>query len=286
METKAVSTLLAHAVDVVDQYEYRSGEAVPAQSGATLLAVRFDRDRVDEALARANVGVWGEDRPELVVWLAVMDGGTPRFIGAEDGGALTAALQKAAERRRLPVILPLLDLTDQANLNPADLAAGNSPRIRGAAWRYETDVALVGTLVPAGDFQWESHWRFVGPGQTSDWALGAMGSEEALRGAVDGAYGRLVKLYAPAGRSVSVLDIRVEGIASIGDGDRCRDYLRSLPTVKRVEWASADANLVSWRLTISGTAESFHRILGESRRLRSPADPGRSSGSKVYQWVP
>jgi hypothetical protein len=184
------------------------------------------------------------------------------------------------------VILPLLDLTDRATRNPGALAAGTSPRIRGAAWRYETDVALVGTLVPAGDFQWESHWRFVGPGQTSDWSLGAMGSEEALRGAVDGAYGRLVKLYAPAGRSVSVLDIRVEGIASIGDGDRCRDYLRSLPTVKRVEWASADANLVSWRLTIAGTAESFHRILGESRRLRSPADPGRSSGSKVYQWVP
>jgi hypothetical protein len=198
----------------------------------------------------------------------------------------TAALQKAAERRRLSAILPLLDLTDQGSLNAADIESGNIARIRSAAWRYETEVALVGVLVPAGDFQWESRWRFVGPGQSSEWKLGPMGSEEVMRGAVDGAYGHLVRLYAPGGRGANTLEVQVEGILSMNDGDRCGQYLRTLPTVRRADWASADASVVSWRLSVAGNAESFRAILADSRRLRPVAGPGQSGGGRVYQWVP
>ncbi|MBM4201842.1 MAG: DUF2066 domain-containing protein [Gammaproteobacteria bacterium] len=285
VQAKPAAALLAHATDYVDQYEYRSGETAEGRTVGGRLEVRFDRERVDQALARAGIAVWGDKRPELLVWLTVMDGATSRFIGAEDGGALTAALQQAATRRRLPVILPLLDLTDQANLNAADLDAVNLGRIRGAVWRYETDVALIGTLIPAGDFQWESRWRFVGPGQTAEWTLEALGSEAALNAAVDAAYSRLVRLYAPTGRGATTLEIRVEGIGSMSEGEICGNYLRGLPAVVRAEWAGADATAVSWRLQIRGSAQSFHQMLADSRGLRPASSPG-SGGGEVYRWAP
>lgn len=286
MPAKAVGSLLERAADYADQYEYRAGEGAGTPAAGGTLEVSFDRERVDGALGRAGIGVWGEARPELLVWLRVSDGDVSRFIGADEGGALTAALQKAAAKRRVPVMLPLLDLTDQTNLTAADLDAGNMARIRSAVWRYETDVALLGTLVPAGDFQWESRWRFVAPGQTAEWTLGAMGSDEALGSAVDGAFGRLVRLYAPAGRAATTLELRVEGIGSMGDGEACGTYLRGLPGVRSAEWAGADASAVSWRLRIGGSAEVFHRMLVETRRLRPVAAAESSGSSKVYQWVP
>ena len=285
LHAKSSEAVLGQSAAYVDQYEYRSGEPAPERNAPGTLEVRFDRERVDEALARAGFGIWGDERPELLVWLRIMDGATARFIGAEDGGALMSALQKAAAKHRVPVILPLLDLTDQTNLTSADLDTVNLPRIRNAIWRYETEVALIGTLVPSGDFEWESRWRFVGPGQTAEWTQGALGSEEALAGAVDGAFGRLVRLYAPAGRAVATLEIRVEGIGSMAEGEACGRYLRGLPAVRSAEWASADASAVSWRLKVGGSAQAFHQLLADSRRLRPAAEPG-SAGAKVYQWVP
>ncbi|RYU58166.1 DUF2066 domain-containing protein [Methylolobus aquaticus] len=278
---KAGESVLGQSAAYVDQYEYHSGE--PGAAGT--LEVRFDREQVDEALAHAGFGILGDERPELLVWLRIMDGATARFIGAEDGGALMSALQKAAAKHRVPVILPLLDLTDQTNLTSADIDTVNLPRIRDAIWRYETEVALIGTLVPSGDFEWESRWRFVGPGQAAEWTQGAMGSEEALAGAVDGAFGRLVRLYAPAGRTGATLEIRVEGIGSMTEGEACGRYLRGLPAVRSAEWASADASAVSWRVQVGGSAQAFHQLLAESRRLRPAAEPG-SAGAKVYRWVP
>ena len=287
MGTKTVSALLARSSDYVEQFEYLAAPMNPGEaSSRSALRVRFDRYRLNQLLRGAGIGIWGGERPELVVWLVVHDGSEGRFTGGDESAEFNQPLQSAGGMRGLPIVMPLLDLTDQTNLTLADVEAGNEGRIREATRRYESDVALAGTLRRAGDNTWEASWLFVGFGQNAKWRAGPLELREVIQAGVDGAYGRLISLYAPAGKVETVVEVEIRGIASMSDAERCGDYLRTLPTVKQVDWLRAELSLAVWRVRLAGSVDTFRQILGVSRVLRSAAVAKGGNGVIVYQWVP
>lgn len=283
LDSKAGSAILARAADYVEQFEYLSSQGT---GGVGALRVRFDEDALRQSLRNAGIGIWGGERPELVVWLWVQQDAERRFVNFEESQEFGQPLTAAARARKLPVIAPLWDLTDQAGLSASDVEAGNLARLREAAWRYESEAALAGLLRRVGEGVWDVRWRFLGPGVNADWQRTGASLEAALRDGIDGAYGRLINLYAPAWKEQTVWELEVEGISSMRDAERCGEYLRGLPIVSRADWLKVESDVATWRLTLAGRPETLRQILAGSRLLRQtpPADGG--GRSMTYRWAP
>ena len=66
-----------------------------------------------------------------------------------------------AQRRGMPLQLPLLDLEDQTQLTPADLWSDYQPAIRQASARYPHDVIVVGRLRAQTDGRWRGAWSIL-----------------------------------------------------------------------------------------------------------------------------
>jgi uncharacterized protein len=282
----AVAALLGQASDFVEEFEYRAPTNASGEPpGRSQLRVVFDREHLGQKLAAARIGAWGQERPDVVVWLSLQEGAQHRFVAAEES-EFSNPLNAAASTRRLPVILPLLDLADQTNLAPGDIEAGDPTRIREATAHYESDVALAGSLRRVGEGAWEGSWRFLGFGENQTWRSGPSELQAVLKSGIDGAYGRLIDIYAPKLKSQSMIELQVEGIASMSDAGHCGDYLRSLPIVTQADWLRAEPNGAVWRLKLSGNPETFRKILGVSRLLRPAAGEPGGRGGFAYRWVP
>lgn len=283
MASKPVGSMLLHPANFVDEFEYLS-----AKDGSTgdLMRVRFDEEAILRALQRSGMGAWGARRPEIVIWLWTQDQAGRQLVILHESPQFERPLASAAAIRRLPWSAPLGDLTDRSNLGSSDAESGIVQRIREATWRYESDFALVGELRRAGDQGWDANWRFVGPAGSDSWQARALEVEAVSTAGIDGAYDRLVKLYAHAGRNSATVELEVEGISSMQDADRCGAYLRSLPSVLRADWLKADANRATWRLTVAGRPEGLAKVVSGSRAVRPVGPPGTEGSVATYRWVP
>lgn len=281
MESKAGLAILGRAGDFVEQYEF-----LPQQGsgGVEMMRIRFDDEGLRNVLRRAGIGVWEGNRPELVVWLWVQDEGGRYLVNLQESPDFDRPLRAAAEHRWISVTAPLGDLTDQTSLTWTDAETGNQGRIREATRRYDSDTALVGLLRRSTEGQWDAVWRFAGLGDTAEWRTHGPDRGAALQSGIDGAYGRLVKLYAPTAREENVVELQIEGIASMSEAGRCGDYLRGLPLVKRADWIRAEADGATWRLTVAGRIETLRRILAASRVLQPVT--AADGQSLVYRWTP
>ena len=90
------------------------------QTGYTeqgLLLVGFDTNALRTWLLARGLSVWGDDRPAVMLWLAVdLEGGNRSIVGADDESGVQSALVSVAAERGLPLQLPLLDAQDLARV--------------------------------------------------------------------------------------------------------------------------------------------------------------------------
>lgn len=148
---------------------WREGEA-------DTLIVAFDGRAMTALLRAQRIPVWGSDRPETLVWLAIEDfDGSRRLLdaleppepaadidapeGVADGlaqdpaepglvppvrAAFGPALAEAAQRFGIPVRLPRYDEADLAAVTVSDIWGGFSNVIVAASARYGADSVLIG----------------------------------------------------------------------------------------------------------------------------------------------
>ncbi len=114
----AARELIGMAPSLVQQYRYRSAD----RDGETVryLWARFDQPVVDRLMRERNLPVWAS-RPRVLLWIATERGGQRSLLNLDNEAEARVALQAQAQRRGLPLQLPLLDLEDQAQLTPADV---------------------------------------------------------------------------------------------------------------------------------------------------------------------
>jgi uncharacterized protein len=274
----------------VQQYGYRTA----AQPGAELqLWARFDAAAVDRALQQAGLPVWGRVRPTALVWLAVESGQQRYLLGADEPSQERAALEAAAERRGLPVLLPLLDLEDQGALKFADVWGGFGDMIMRASARYQTEAVLVGRLHRAAAGTWSARWTLYGAGASAHWE--AQGSaEEAIGEGVDGLADALAARFAgPAGEREQVrLTVAVTHIDSLAGYARAERHLRGLGPVAAVQVAQVEPDRITFELQVRGGRAALEQAISLGGALAADATvyPGRGEapgqGVLAYRLLP
>lgn len=278
LEEEVIQGAMADASRYVQQYRYRSEDA-PNNQVATRaeqrlwLWVSFDHGSIDNLLRRFGFSVWSAARPSILTWLALDEGTGRQLVGANDKGLVREVVEAEAQRRAIPVRLPLLDLSDQSRIRPADVWGGFIDNIESASARYESEAVLIGKLYRVGK-EWEARWILLYQGERHEWQYADKDVSKVVASGVGGSAEYLSTFFAATNYlGQDQLALNISAVSSMAGFRRVNDYLLSLHGVKAVKLRRVDADSASFLLEIEGGRETVLHAIHKGDVLVEVAAP-------------
>lgn len=281
LDRDGIDRLLEKPDGFVQRYSYDpieedGDDGADEDSPQFRLVVSYTGARIKQRLEDLEVVVWGEVRPEVLVWLAIDDGRERRILGADDDSGAYEALMEAAGRRALPVLLPLMDMRDREKVDYVDISGGFLDTLESASERYRGDILLVGHLRRGGG-EWRGDWTLIGAGERRAWGGTGGGVGAAVAAGVDGATDRLAAMLAGEGGERTRLSARIEGVASLDDYARVKEYIEGLVRIRSFALREILPDELVFDLEVRGDVGEFERAVAlgdvlEKVERREPGD--------------
>ncbi len=291
-----LNDLLGKSRTYVAQYRYRVWDADALLLSTTtaepthILEVSFSPDSLDRALNGQGLALWGADRPETLLWLAVQATNNHYILGSDGSPQILESLLGSAQKRGLPVLLPLMDLQDQSAVDFADVKGGFSGRVQQASERYGVDAILTGSVRQTAS-AWVSDWVLQHAGHTYNWQSTGENIERVIDSNMEHLARQLVAAFsADANPSqVSVIRLRVDRIDSLDDYAQLLNYLNGLAAVEKASLDGVTATTNDFRLIVPGGIDSLRNAIALDVLLQA-SDSGQSdlAGDEpllYYEWV-
>jgi hypothetical protein len=261
-----VAELLASPASYVQQTGY-------TEQGQ--LRVGFDARTLRTWMLARGLPVWGDDRPSLMLWLAIDLQGNRAIVGADDESGVQAALANVADERGLPLQLPLLDAQDLARVQFGDIWGGFDSSLQEASARYAADAILIGRATGPTLDQLFVNWRLVQGESVEDWRGTLL---EGIEHTADVLAARYASTSAGAEQQ---LRVSVSGLASGQAYTRVLHYLQALTLVSSVRVERVAGNKAEFMLVTMGEPEKLSRELELSGFLASDG-----AGALAYTYRP
>ncbi len=290
-----ITELLKSPSRFVQQYRYyeRSDEALPRLN----LWIQFDGASMEKQLIKAGLPVWGKQRPAVLVWFAIEQQGR-RFLIAEDSVLETReTLATAAKRVGVPMIFPLLDLEDRAQVNASDILGGFEERVLRASQRYNPDAVLIAWASSSVDGFWRTHWRLNISAESREWSHAGTDSRKALEDGIGWLAGELsshLAVSSHAGERDSVL-LLVSGVDTLEEYARTSSYLNDLDRISHYRPYRIEPGLVGFSLKLRGSSQDLERLIelggildksaapaSVTPSMKSAAEPGSGPALILY----
>lgn len=268
-----------------ERYYSRFGYLAGDRDYPTYLTVSFSADAVTRLAREAKLPIWGANRPKIAIWSALSDGIDRSLIGADSESELAKALVKAAERRGLPIALPLLDLADMGQVSPAVVWGGLTDVIEPASQRYDADGFATGRIELRGDGSLSGTWRYtIGTGvDASTGRARATGDAQTVADAlVDGVADALAARFAVLGRSLRVVQARVMGVSDARDYGELLRYLNKHEAFEAVGLQVVEPGSLRFGLATRSGDEQLLDLLALDGLLE-PSGTG-FDGSVEFTW--
>jgi uncharacterized protein len=250
----SVRSMLANPERYVEQYRYHTvPDATPPQ---LMLRVRFDGGAVQQALQQQGVAYWGTtERPDILVWLAVEDGGKRYIVAAEDDNDAHREMQQAASQRGIPLVFPLMDLEDQTRVRFADIWGGFFQDVQAASGRYNPQAVLIGRLNRSASGGWVARWDIPSGGEAGSWAGNGEQLGAVLQAGIDTLSERLASRLAVRAPDAATgkTSVTVEGVNSLTAFARVDDYLSSLAAIRHLQLERVDGSSLQYGLQLNAT---------------------------------
>lgn len=275
-----VEALLESPERFVQEFRYEPIEDAQegdAEGPTHRLLVQFAQGRIDDALRQRGLVVWDAQRPRLLVWLAVDNGEQRLVVSSDDDSRARQQLQRRASERGLPVMLPLMDMTDRSRVEYVDIQGGFFDAVRSASERYRPTALLVGHVQPQGG-QWVGSWDLMGVGERDSWRSNGGELSAAVAGGVDGATDRVASAFAGRGEQSRELHLRVTEVDGLEAYARVSEYLSSLVRVRSAEVAQFQPREVVFRITMNGRLSDLERAITLGSTLARVNQANDSSG--------
>lgn len=188
-EHPMLAPILAEAEAYVASYEYedrKKGIQISDEQGTRdrsfHFRVDFNREAIDGILARLGLGPWREDRPRLLVALAVNDHGGPFIVGTEVGRGVgqRETLLLDARRRGIPLVLPKMDSVEILAVSHREISGVSGSAVGALAAAYGADAALVGTMSMTSDGYWDTEWTLLADDMPKQWSVSGATFDRAI----------------------------------------------------------------------------------------------------------
>ena len=242
------------------------------------LIVTFDGEAIETVLRNAGQTVWGSERPLTLVWLGIDWGGGEReILGAADAVAdeseiavndadraemqlkadrtelLRERMLAVAERRGLPIVLPLLDAEDLEQVTYADIRGGFDEILLAASERYQADSILIGVL--DAEATEPNRWRYYFGPERRDWR----GEPEQIMPLIAD---MLAGEFAIQGDApLRTVALTVAGIDTVDAYADLQQRLREIRVIERLAVERVDGDRISYSVDVRGVGEPLARAL-------------------------
>ena len=258
LNNKPLLAKLSNVGAYVEQFQYKKRVS---KEGFWLI-VRFQKAALDRTLQQFEVPIWGANRPDVLLWLALDDGKKRSIISEGSSAGLGSILKQEINDAGLAMTLPLLDLVDQRQLSFNDVWAPFPDEVRSASARYGVKQIMIGQLLKKQQ-GWRFSWTLMGAdGETS-------GFEESSskRAVLQQAFVQIAEvladIYAPKGTLMLdvPINMQVSGIRDLKQFIHITSYLSALDMVKKLSWTELKKDQAVLDLMISGEARVLQDII-------------------------
>jgi len=289
---------LASADDYVDTWSYRTvtppegvDDAPTAVQGIEL-SVSFFEPQVLSLLDSAGIPLWPRNRPYTLVWLVVQDElGGRQLVGSStrDNLDILALLENDAQRRGLPVLLPILDFEDRRAVSASDVWDMDAQRLLAASARYQSESVLVVRLFRtlAGDVLGKSNYLFRN--QVFELELFEESIETFMEQSIALAADELAAYYAVllSGTDSSMeVNMTVTGITSAEDYAGLLSYVDQLTDVNEHHIVRVKDQTIQLKLVTGGQLRQLVETIALNRSMQPVGDLVREDNQVYmsYRW--
>jgi len=261
----------------VQQYRYLpvpedEKSAVPVMLAMSqpkhLLWVQFNQGLIQKLLRENALPVWGQQRPSLLVWMAVRDGRNRYVLRDRDQSAIKDAVEKEAKRRGIPLVWPKYDAEDRNNVLFADLWGSFWEPISSASERYSVDAILLGRMNWIKG-NWQVDWSMELSSNSQSWQLRGKNLQLLMASGIDRATNNISRRFSVLENSDNAgqLIVQVNGIDNIRGYARASRYLSSLAPVKNVFATQVEGNSVRFNIDMTGDQDDLQRLIALGKTL-------------------
>ena len=252
------------------------------------LWVQFNEGSIKKLLRENALPIWGQQRPNVLLWLAVRDGRNRYLLKQQDHSAIKDAVAEETRRRGLPVIWPRMDGEDSRQVGFADIWGGFWDPVRKASERYGVDAIMIGRM-DWNRGSWEVDWSLYLDNKSESWKLRALDLQLLMASGVDVATDKISSRFSVLENldNKGNLIVQINGITGVQQNATASRYLSSLAPVKNVFATRVEMDAVRFHIDMTGDKEDLRRIIALGRTLQPdkvsvpvPADNGTEQAVK------
>lgn len=286
-----VQQALKKASTFYSQYGYSTTDRQIVVNGkekaAKLLTLHFDPKAINVLIRKdAGLKIWGSNRPAILVWIAIDEGRGKRLLTSEEDGEIAVSLAAHAKRRGLPLIFPVMDLEDTANVSVPEVWGGFLDNIEKASKRYDPDSILTARLSRRRDGKWSGNWSYRPKDRWFNLARQNKKTDEITGEVIDRMANEQASLFG-LGASEAIIWLKIQAVDSVRDYARLSQYVESLAPVLDASIDEVTGKNAIYRLRIAGVKEQLMEVIDLDRKMRLvKTSEGISRESAIlYRWM-
>ncbi len=269
---------LKQATRMVRQYHYKAMTQPEIDAymkkTSTLIApkfklwMQFDDAKVKQLLRKNGMPIWGYQRPNVLVWLAVKDGRNRYLLKNTDVSQIKDAVSLEAKRRGLPLIWPEFDAQDKQIVSFIDVWGEFLEPVKQASKRYPVDAVILGRM-NWNNGSWTVNWSLLMDNKIQNWRLSALDLDILMNSGIGVATDQISSRFAVYAGSANdgELLLRISDLDSLKKYSKAAHYLSSLAPVKNVYAAQVNQHQVDFHIDLSGDESDLKRIIALGKTL-------------------
>jgi len=273
----------------VSQYRYQRND------DQLSLVVSFNEAKVNQLFKDADLSLWGSLRPQVLLWL-IDEQGTSRTIIASDADSVVpVTVNEFSIQRGLPIVMPLMDLTDSEQVILNDFWHYSHEQVQQASLRYFADTVVVmrvsdsslvhaegqPTLDTSSDIACGllcQQQAVVDQPKVLDWKVytqGALYTQQyqgvdkvsLITQGLSDITELIYQSYALSTTAENDFVIEVQNITSLKSDTEVANFLINLSAVKAVTLINAQGDVRRFKLDLIGSKASFIASLKLNNKL-------------------
>ena len=278
-----VQSTAKQANQYIEAFSYQS---VPSKKPFPyLVTIIFDSDEVDHFLQTVGVPVWGENRPLTLIWLSVSSAKFSEIVENDSTAEIYGLFQQAALRYGLPILFPIMDMTDLNQVSVQDIAAMSQPILLHASIRYMPDAILIGQ-VTQGIGTVQSKWKLIQNDIEQEWSITESTDQNMVNTLFSNLSEALSRRYvASQSNEIVTVELEVTGIQAGRDLRHLVEWIKHLSGINDVEIQQVSQREVSLQFVWRHSLENLLQNLALNPHLALQSK-NMENKKLIYEWVP
>lgn len=234
------------------------------------LNLRFNEAMINNLLHKIGRSTLGKNREHVLLWLVQDNAPAPTFIANGPNDVIAKKINSLATSYGVPIILPLVDLTERLFISEQDILNANVQPLQLAAERYSTNTILLGKIKQDGEV-WHCEWRLVVNQHQSAWDSVSNNLDAELEAMINNLADRLIATKQMIQQNAAVVSqdivVRIKGVYSVNDYAKVIDHLKRLQAVKQVEIGTITGAYATFLIQAEGGKQQVLQDLRMSNLL-------------------